>query len=276
MAFHKNLVEKDLHAPSRYKVKNITTTGTIPIPANRIVVIHGHGDGLLNILPFTASSHIGLYGITETSIGPGEEAYITTFGILRNVPVPPATIRAEELFVTTGSATGELEKVDLASTTQVLVAISLSDRDPDGNTTILMIGGVPALGSGGGGTAPSVIEEFKGFFDPNTFTYPTDGVSSNDEIHIGDYFVVNVDALASTRADTFNITTPNPDDASLDIFGDVIVGDVIYATQSDFNGSFKFSNFIVNRTITAEEREILQDLKPADDGATGDILIVRD
>ena len=274
MAFHKNLVEKDLHAPSRYKANNIASSLTpgADVAAYRAVVIHGHELGLINVLPITSSSHIGLYGISESAFGPGEEAYITTFGVLRDVPIPLGIGRADHIAIDITSATGELLLEDTNNTNHRRVAISLSDRSPAGTTTILVIGGVPSVGtSTGGGTAPSTIEEFKGFFDPNTSTYPTDNVSSNDEVREGDYFIVSAD-VAGPRPVTTLLTPDTIDD---DIFGDVIVGDIVYSMINDFNGSFNFDNFYINRTVTPEEREILQDLKPADDGLMGDVLVVR-
>ena len=272
MAFHKNLVEKDLHAPSRYKARNISVTNTPDVAAYRAVVIHGHENGLINVLPITTSSHTGLYGIAESAFGPGGEAYITTFGVVRDVPIPMGISRADHIAIDINSTTGELLLEDVNNTNHRRVAISLSNRSSTGTTTILVIGGVPSVGtSTGGGTAPSAIEEFKGFFDPVNFTYPTDTVSSNDEVREGDYFIVASDATARSFT-----TILLPDTQADDIFGDVIVGDVIYSMINDFNGSFNFDNFYINRTITAEEREILQDLKTADSGEAGHILLVRD
>ena len=275
MAFHKNLVEKDLHAPSRFKVKNIDniispmTPGTIL--ANRAAVIHGQDDGLLSVIPVTTASHTGLYAIVETELAPGAEAYATTFGVLRDVPVPMGVGRTDHIAIDINSTTGELLLEDDTNDDHRRVAISLSARSAAGTATILVIGGVPSSGSSGGGSAPSAIEEFKGFFDPNTRTYPTDNVPSSDEVREGDYFIV--DTVLTARTFT---TLEGTDTAADDIFGDVIIGDVIYSMIDDINGPFNFDNFYINRTITELEREILQDLKPADGGEAGQILIVRD
>ena len=285
MAFHKNLVEKDLHAPSRFKVKNENLL--VAIPAFTAVAIEEFDGGLLTVIPIQRDDHTGLYGITETIIPASGEGFITTFGILRNVPRIPNTIsqfEAIDINPDGGTDAGALieRTFDTMVTpqvqTSVQVAIALTrvtGVDPDilvnpdmlGTATIFVTGGIPG-GSGGGaisgGSSPSSVEEFKGFFDPNNTTddLPTDILANTDNVRAGDYFIVNVEA---------NGTNPNS------IFQTVIETDLIFVLRDDDpNNAYTAVDFVINRTITEEEREILQDLKPADDGVSGDILLVRD
>ena len=287
MAFHKNLVEKDLHAPSRFKVKNENLMDAIP--AFTAVAIEEFDGGLLTVIPIQASDHTGLYGITETIIPASGEGFITTFGILRDVtglpvPVPampgppivpaiPGITQFDPIDINPNGGTNAgalivrtVDPMDSTIITSAQVAIALTRPTSAGIATIFVTGGVPSSGPGGisgGGSAPSSIEEFKGFFDPNNMAddLPTDILPNTDNVRAGDYFIVNVDADG---------TNPN------DIFKTLIVGDLVFADKDDNPADpFDADDFTINRTITAEEREILQDLKPADDGATGDILIVR-
>ena len=275
MGFHKNLTQKDLHSPSRFKVKNETGTDILAFRAVAIEEING---GLLSIILPKVGGHTGLYGITETAIGDTEEGFITTFGILEGVTGilgDPDQFGSVGIYVdilddpNPSAEAGDIVKsvFDPVTNDPITAQVAIPLSPISGGEGILFVtGGVPGgVASSISGGGPASIEEFKGFWNPGDAgeLFPTDSIVNTDDVKIGDYFIVN------------EVTPGRPINPTgmADIFDDLIVGDVIFSMVDD-PGPFDFSTFYINRTITGLEREILQDLKPARLGSDGDVLVV--
>ena len=109
MGFHRNLVNRDLHAPTRFLVSS-----TSALTASQGVIFTGH-DGVnprVALATNAVPSSSPILGIVEEDIEANGTGYVTTFGILSGVTVTntPATndyvyINSSGVLTSLGSAT---------------------------------------------------------------------------------------------------------------------------------------------------------------------------
>ena len=233
MGFHRNLVNRDLHAPTRFLVSS-----TSALTASQGVIFTGH-DGVnprVALATNAVPSSSPILGIVEEDIEANGTGYVTTFGILSGVTVTNTPATNDYVYINSSGVLTSLGSAVLPAAGDQLVGFYLR------NDTVFVIGaisGAPGTGTGGGGgtATPTVVEEFRGLFSPNSGAYPTHNLPA---LHLGDYWIVS-----ENSGDEASIIDP--------VFYGLEVGDVIYLGRVDDGTPFTGADFFINRSFGDRE-----------------------